>query len=391
MHQCLSLPPCRNAGWLQFLPICTLAAAVLPAGCSRPSAGGVPTTRPAAAVPVLIEKATRNDVPIQLQAIGRVEPFSTVTVRPQVSGQISKVHFIEGMEVKAGDLLFSIDPRPFEAALRRAEAELARDTAMARDAQEEAKRQAELFEKLVATEREHNQAQANADAMQATVRADMAAVEAAKLRLGYCSIVSPITGRTGRRIVDSGNIVQENETALVVINQIAPIHVAFSVPEQHLSDIKARMTATAKLPVFVSIPALSEPPEEGALAFLDNQVDADTGTVRLKARFENDRRRLWPGQFVQVALTLGTHEASTVVPVQAVQTGQKGEFVYVVRDDRTVEMREVMTGDAYDGHIIIRKGVEPGETVVTDGQLRLAPGSLIEVKQGLASAGQAGS
>ena len=360
-----------------------------------------------APLPVTVGTVVQKTVPVQLRAIGNVQAYSTVTVKSRVAGHIVRVYFKEGEDVKKGDLLFMIDPRPFEAALKQAEANLERDTAqvkqaeanLARDtvqeknAKVEAERYKMLFEKgvvarqqydkfrtdweaLIATLQADRAAKANAEA---AVLADKAAVENARLQLSYCSIRSPMDGRTGSLIVQEGNIIKENDANLVVIHQITPIYVAFSVPEQYLGEIKKYMTA-GKLKVQAIVPNNEASPDEGFISFVDNAVDTSTGTVKLKGNFTNKERRLWPGQFVNVVLTLTTEPNAIVVPSQAIQTGQQGQYVFVVKQDMTVESRSVLVGRTIHGETVIQKGLNPDDKVVTDGQLRLYPGAKVEIK-----------
>jgi multidrug efflux system membrane fusion protein len=357
-----------------------LLAGALLTGCDTKGVSGASTGPDAdAAMPVTIATATREDVPVQVQAIGWAEAYATVTIRPQVEGQLTEIHFTEGQQVKIGDLLFTIDPRPFVAALRLSEANLLKDQALAQDAEREANRVTDLFAKNMAADRERDQARANSDAVRAQVQADQAAVENAKLRLEYCTIRSPINGRAGARLVDVGNIVEANKTALVTVNQISPIFVTFSVAERHLSLIKQQMQA-APLAVEARFADEAGDPIIGQLAFVDNQVDTLTGMVRLKAAFPNEDHRLWPGRFVNVALTISKQNDAVVVPTSAVQTGQRGTFVFVVRGDSTVEMRPVSVGANVHERTVLSEGVQAGEVVVTDGQLRLTPGAKVRSK-----------
>jgi multidrug efflux system membrane fusion protein len=362
------------------LRIVVLSTGALLAGCETKGVSGASAGPDAdAAMPVAVATAMREDVPIQVQAIGWAEAYATVTIRPQVEGQLTEIHFTEGQQVKIGDLLFTIDPRPFVAALRLAEANLLKNQALAQDAEREANRVTELFTKNMAADRERDQARANSDAVRAQVQADQAAVENAKLRLEYCTIRSPIDGRAGARLVDVGNIVEANKTALVTVNQISPIFVTFSVAERHLSLIKQQMQAA---PLTVETRFADEPsdPIIGRLAFVDNQVDTLTGMVRLKATFPNEDHRLWPGRFVNVSLTISKQQDAVVVPTSAVQTGQRGAFVFVVRGDNTVEMRPVTVGANMHERTVLSEGVQAGEVVVTDGQLRLTPGAKVRSK-----------
>ena len=334
----------------------------------------------ALAVPVTVATAVQKTVPIEVQVIGNVEAYSTVSVKSLVAGQLERVHFREGQDVKQGQLLFSIDHRPFEAALQQAEANLAKDMAQQKLALVQAKRYAQLEAEGIVSHEQYDQVQTTAESSDALVRADRAAIENAKIQLDYCTIASPLEGRTGSLMVHEGNVVKANDIALVVINQINPIYVSFAVPEQHLAAIKARM-ASHTLGVTAVIPGEEQQPMHGDLTFVDNTVDNATGTIRLKGTFANSGRRLWPGQFVNVILTLGEQPNSIVIPSQAVQTGQAGTYVFVVKPDRTVEMRPVGVDRSLDGETVVSRGLRAGETVVTDGQLRLVPGARIEVKK----------
>ncbi len=330
-------------------------------------------------VPVVVAKVVRKTAPVELRAIGNVEAYSTVSVKSQVEGQLESAHFREGQDVKKGDLLFTIDRRPFEAALKQAEATLARDVVQATQARADAERHRKLFEQGILSKEQFDQSQANSDALEAAVRADQAAAERARIQLGYCTLRSPLDGRTGSLIVHEGNVVKANDASLVVINQITPIYVDFSVPEKFLSEIKRHM-ATHPLPVTAAIPGQESDLLEGTLSFVDNSVDAATGTIRLKGTFGNPQRRLWPGQFVNVKLELAGQPDAILVPSQAVQTGQQGQFVFVIKPDSTAEVRPVVVDRALEGETVIEKGLRPGEEVVTDGQLRLFPGVRVEIK-----------
>lgn len=356
---------------------------VLLESCSSSNApvkASAPSGFPAIAVSAGV--AERKTVPAVLHAIGTVEAYSTVTVKSLVDGQIESVHFTQGQEVKAGDLLFSIDPRPFRALLDQVQANLARDTAQAKNAEAQAERYTSLYQAGIVSKDQYDTYRTNADALQAAVRADQAAVETAKLNLNYCSIHSPLDGRTGDLLVHAGNVVKNNDTSLLVINRLTPIYVDFSVPEQFLQDIKKNM-AERKLPVQAVIASDKARPALGVLTFVNNMVDSSTGTILLKGQFPNGDRRLWPGQFVDVYLTLSSQVNATVVPSQAVQRGEKGLYVYVIKADLTAEFRPVEVGNTYQGDTVVEKGVEPGEKVVTDGQLALFPGAKVTLKTAL--------
>ncbi len=356
--------------------LAAFAGLVIAAGClQKHDPPGAPPE-----VPVTVSTVVQKTVPVQVRAIGNVEAYSTVSIKAQVAGELTAVHFREGQDVHRGELLFSIDRRPFEVALRQAEANLARDQARAENARIQARRYAKLLQEGVVSSQQNDQAAAEANALDAAVRADQAEIDKAKLDLQYCAIAAPIDGRTGSLIVHRGNLVKVNDNPpLVIINQVNPIHVNFALPEQDLAEVRKFMAA-GTLRVEVLLPDEPGRPERGALSFVDNAVDSTTGTIRLKAAFANQQRRLWPGQFVNVALTLTQQTGALVVPTPAVQTGQAGQYVYVVRPDGTAESRPVVVGRTIQDETIIERGVQPGETVVTDGQLRLVPGAKVKVK-----------
>jgi multidrug efflux system membrane fusion protein len=332
-------------------------------------------------VPVRTAVSATRTVPVQIRVIGNVEAYATVSIKSQVNGRLEKVHFREGDDVRQGALLFTIDSRTFEAALRQARAALARDLAQERYAREQVRRYGELLREGIVSRDQYEQLQANADALTETVRADRAAVDDAAVMLGYCFIRSPIDGRTGSLMVQSGNLVRANDDpVLVTINRINPIYVTFSVPEKELAEIRKHMEA-GDLKVEALIPNDSGPAEQGSLSFLDNAVDAATGTIKAKGTFANSGKRLWPGQFVDVVLTLATIPHAVVVPSQAVQMGQEGEYVFVVKPDRTVTYRQVSAGETHNGDRVIMKGLAAGETVVIDGHLNLVPGAAVTIRQ----------
>ena len=332
-------------------------------------------------VPVTVGKATARSVPVQVEVIGNVEPYSNVSVRAQMAGQIERACFSQGQDVKKGQLLFTLDRRPFQAALNQLEANLARDQAQLANARAQAERNEKLFQAGIISKDQYDTFRTTAQAQEATVRADQAGIENAKISLSYCSVYSPIDGRTGSYQVYPGNIAKENDTVLVVINQLQPIYVMFSVPEQYLSDIKSYQ-ARGQVRVEARIPNDAHPPALGELTFIDNMVDTTTGTLKMRATFPNPDKRLWPGQFVNVAMRLAVEPHATVVPSQSVQTGPTGKYLFVVNADSKAELRPVSAGETVEGETVIEKGVVPGETVVTDGQLLLAPGSKVEFRKG---------
>jgi len=357
-------------------------------------------------VPVSVAKATQESVPTELRVVGTVEASAIVQIKSQVSGQLLRVSFTEGQNVAKDDLLFEIDPRPYEEALRQAEANVARDRAqigqseasLARDAaqakynQSDADRYAELAKAGVVARSQADQAKTSADVARESARAtqaaiesakaaldsDLSAVSTAKLNLSYCQIRSPLSGRTGNLLVHAGNLVKANDVPLVVIHQVSPIFVNFNLPEQHLASVR-RLNANHKLAVRVFAQDDPKRAASGTLSVIDNTVDSATGTIHLKATFDNKEGVLWPGQFVTSVLTLDTIQGATVVPAEAVQAGQQGQFIYVVGPDNKVAMRVVTAGRAFGKKMVIEKGIAPGDTVVTDGQLRLFPGAEVQL------------
>jgi len=348
-----------------------LAASALSVGCEKPQPKDPPP------VPVTAAIAERRAVPRTLEATGSVEPVATVAVQSQVTGVLQRVNFSEGQDIRAGQVLFEIDARPYRARLDGAQAALARDVAQLGTVQENARRLEELGPDYV-TRQQIEQAQANAAALAATVQADSSAVAAARLELQYATIRSPIAGRAGSLLVRPGNLVRANEgDPLVVINQLSPILVRFSLPATHLADVRSYRPETL---VVRARPAGGEE-SEGTLAFVDNAVDSATGTILLKGRFGNKDGALWPGQFVTVSLQMEVDDGALVVPSKAVIAGQQGAYVFVVKSDRTTEVRNVRVARAAGDMTVLDGGVEPGERVVTDGQLRLTAGVKVEVKE----------
>jgi multidrug efflux system membrane fusion protein len=376
------------------------------ASAGRGARGG--TRGAGGAVPVLTARAVQKPVPVTISAVGTVEAISSVQVRAQVSGQLTAIHFAEGHEVRQGQPLFSLDPRPFEAALHQAEAVLARDTATLQNAQALQARDDTLFQRGLIAREEYETQRSSTAALAATVEADKAAIETARLSLQYAEITAPITGQTGSLGAHTGDLVRANDTnPLVVINQLAPVYVTFSVPGRYLSDIR-RYQAQKPLSVTAGGPAPASSPAggpatqadgtagadraasttgsqargaaaaaQGVVTFMDNTVDPDTATIRLKGTFPNASHELWPGAFVPVTLNLTTETGAVVVPVRAVQTSQDGQYVFVIKADRTAEMRMVKVGRQQGDEIVIAEGVSSGEEVVTDGHLRLTPGARV--------------
>jgi multidrug efflux system membrane fusion protein len=376
------------------------AAILVVAACSAKkaqTAGGPPP------VPVTVATAASESVPVEIRVVGAVEPSSTVQIKSQVAGELVQVRFTEGQNVEKGQLLFEIDARPYEEALRMAEANVARDQAQLKqseatrlrdvaslkNADADADRYAALQKEGVVSRQQADAARTGADVLKESIRADEAAIESArasmnadvsavataKLNLSYCRIQSPVSGRTGNLLVQAGNLVKVNDVPLVVINRIAPIFVSFSVPEEQLAEVRARYASGSRLGVEVMAQEAPGAPSHGVLTVVDNTVDNTTGTIKLKATVPNDDRRLWPGQFVNVVLTLNTQKDATVIPSEAVQAGQQGSFVYVVKPNKTVEARIVTVGQTLERRVVIDKGLAAGERVVTDGQLLLFPGA----------------
>ncbi len=421
--------------WRYIKQVLPLALVLFSFCCSADTEG---KQRNRSTAPVTVGSVVEKDVPVQLKAIGNVEPYSSVSIKSMVSGQLFKTAFEEGQAVKKGDLLFVIDPRPYEAALKQAQAILEKDLSLVKQAEAnrardqsqvkhtealltkdlvhaklakvQVERYAALAKKGNVSKEQYDQVRTNSDALEASVLADRASmeearaslraseatveharaavrasragVENARLRLAYCTIHSPLYGRTGNLHIKNGNIIKANDVVLVDINQVHPIYVAFSVPEQHLGDIRRHM-AREELKVKVSVPGEGNRAEEGVLTFVDNSVDRTTGTIRLKGTFPNARDRLWPGQFVDVALILTTECGAIVVPSEAVQIGQEGPYVFVVTPDLTAEYRKVTVSRSLSGETVVARGVRPGERVVTDGYLRLTPGTKVEIKADL--------
>ncbi len=348
--------------------------------CSRqPSvpAGVMKSGQPA---PVTVAKAIVSNVPVQLQAVGHVTAFSTVAVRSRVDGTLESVHFAQGDIVKLDQLLFKLDARPFEAALNQSKGNLAKDIALERNAEVQEQRNAVLLQQKIVSQDVYDQSRAAADSLRATVVADQAAVTNAQLLLAYCYIRSPITGRAGTLLVNAGNVVKNQDTILVTLNQTQPIYVDFSVPQQELPRIREAMAAAGKLKAEAKVPGYQGLPPAGELVIINNQVDPNTGTILLRAVFPNKEELLWPGQFANVTLTLAVLTNAVVLPAQAVQVGQQGEYVFLVTPERTVQMQVVALGERFDEQRVVRKGLRPGQEVVTTGQVRLAPGMKVLVQ-----------
>ena len=385
--------------WLAFF-----ASLVLVSSCKAPAKAQF--AGPPPPVPVSVAVATEEAVPVELHAIGTVEASAVIQVKPQVQGELTKAYFTEGAMVNQGDLLFEIDKREYIDAQRQAEAALARDTALlaqseanlahdtaqSKYADADAERYAQLVKEGIVSHSQNEQFRSNAEALRQSMRADQAAIDSARaamasdqaaidrarLDVTFCEVRSPVTGRAGNLLIHAGNLVKANgDNAVVVINQVTPIWVSFAVPEQHLEAIRQN-SAMRKLTVQVTPQENSGRSVRGTLSVIDNTVDTNSGTIHLKATFDNEARLLWPGQFVNVSMTLDTQKNAILVPSEAVQAGQQGQMVYVIKPDQTVEPRPVKVGPAHAGKVVVEQGVAAGETVVTDGQLRLYPGARIQ-------------
>ncbi len=362
---------------------CLTVAITLLTGCSGKKAGPPPR------VPVVVGKVTAQSEPLSLNAVGFVEPIEAVSVKAQVSGVVTAVNFIEGQDVSAGQTLFQIDPRPFQAALNAAKAQLARDSSQAANAEIQAKRYSDLVQKDYVTKEQYDAARTQAEALKSTMQADEAAVEEARLNLGYSSVTAPISGRTGSLLVKKGNVARANDLPLVTINQIRPIRVRFDLPENQLPQVR-KYSSKNRLEVHVRTDRSGSYSEvKGRLGFMDNEVDANTGTFTLKAEFPNQDRSLWPGQFVDVELILTVEPDVLTVPSGAVVTGQDGTFVYSIDSDNKAVKRTVKVNRILESVAVIDEGVKAGETVVTDGQMRLVPGAVVEIKTDAAKPGSA--
>ncbi|MFZ1910535.1 MAG: efflux RND transporter periplasmic adaptor subunit [Burkholderiales bacterium] len=369
------------------LSVAGIALAVVLAGTAAThfaaDSGANEKKRPARppAVPVSIAVATERNIPVILRAIGNVDAYSTVAIKARVDGQIVEVNFREGQVVRKGEVLFRLDARPFEAALRQAEANLARDRASRDQARSQERRYFDLLEKHFVSNEAYTQIRTAAETAEAALKASEAAVETARLNVQYCTIRSPIEGYVGRVLLQLGNMVKANDTiSLVVINQVQPIYVTFAIPEQQLAEIRRHM-ADGPLEVKVlSSDARHNQLADGRLVFIDNAVDQSTGTIKLRAQFDNHDLMLWPGQFVNVSVKLYEQHDALVVPSLAVQTGPEGEFVFVLKPDKTIEVRKVQIARTEGDLAVISAGLAKGETVITHGQLRLAPGVQVVVR-----------
>ena len=331
------------------------------------------------AIPVMTANVITKEIPVEIKTFGNVQAHSSIQVKAEVGGNLARVHFRKGQSIRQGDLLFSIDSRSYKAALDQANANLARDRALEKNALINAERSKELLKQGFISRSDDDTAQANASSLTAVVKADEAAIVNAKLQVEHCSIRSPINGKAGDILVPEGTLVKANDVPMVTINQIRPIDVFFSIPQEELPAVRRQM-AVRKLKVMASLPQNNRPPEAGDLFFIDNTIDKTTGTIQIGGLFSNDREFLWPGQYVNVTLVLSVQKDALVVPSVAVQTGREGKFVFVAKPDNTVEARPVIAHMADGEETVIEKGLQAGERVVTDGQLGLVPGAKIDIK-----------
>jgi len=346
--------------------------------CTKGKETEKPKGRPPA--PVLVTTATTRTLPVVLESVGTVESISQVSVKSMVNGEVKKVHFTEGQDVVKGQVLFTIDPRQYDAAIRKGEADLARIKAQLATARSNADRYGKLVKDGIVTAEQYDNFRTQAESLEADYVAQQANIDSIKVQLSYCTIRSPISGRTGNLLINAGNVVKANDTiSLVTINQIRPIYVTFSIPERDLSRIRQFLNK-GKMKVDARLPGDNGQPETGEVTFLDNAVDPATATIKLKGTFANPKTRLWPGQFVSVQLNLASLADVVAVPTQAVQTGQQGQYVFVVTGD-TAELRPVKTGVAFEGVTVVEQGLRPGETVVVDGHMRVVPDGKVTARQ----------
>ena len=363
---------------------CPLTAVLLVSGCTKKEqvqvAGGSGGRPPA---PVVAATVEQQDIPVQIKAIGNVEAYQTVQIRSQVNGQIQKIFFKEGEDVRQGQQLFQLDKRPFQADLEKAIGQMKHDQAQAENSRIQAERYSGLEKEGIVSHEQGGQLSAQAKADASAVDADKAAIDSARVQLQYTDIPAPINARAGALMINLGNLVKANDTPyLVQLNQVTPIYVTFFVPESNLDRVRQRFAA-GQVKVLAYPKGQTDGSGEGWLTFIDNGVDTTTGMFKLKATFQNKDRRLWPGQFVDVALELSTQKNAVVVPTKAIQTGQQGEYVYVVRADSTAEARPVKTVGAYQNLTVIADGLKPGEQVIVNGHLRVAPNAKVMVQSTL--------
>lgn len=382
------MPICKKNRNILILSIFLMLSLGFVQGCKKgsDSAGGKDGAGKKGAAPVVVAEALTKDVPVQITAVGNIQALSTVNIKSQVEGEIASVHFKEGQEVKAGDPILGIDARMYDAQLRQAEASLLKNKAQLLNTKKQLERYASILRKGI-TEEQYDNLSANAASLEASIKSDESMIDAAKLRVSYCSIKAPVSGVTGSLKVSKGNIVKanDNDRPLVTINQIKPIYAVFSVPEKNLAEIRKlmdekKLEVTAQLSDQVSSKDIK--PVRGSLSFIENSVDVATGSIQMKASFPNEDAGFWPGQFVNITLGLGIKKGAVTVPSQAILSGQKGEYVLVVKEDETVDFRIVKPGATINGETVINEGVTAGEKVVTDGQMKIAPGAKVKIAEG---------
>ncbi len=372
---------------LILMGLLTLSALMF-SGCGSEKKADPAKARRDRPVPVTVSPVLEKTIPVQIKAIGNVEAYATVSIKSRVGGELRQISFRGGQDVNKGDLLFTIDPDPYEVTLKQTQANLAKSMALLKKAEEDRARYADLVQKEYISQEQYDQSRTNVDALKAQIKADQAAVDNARLQVSYCYIRAPLSGRTGDLLADKGNMIkaQDDNKSLVVINQIQPIYISFAIPEQNLGEIK-KYAAAGQLKLKAMVPKDGEYPEEGTLSFMDNTVDKATGTIKLKGTFPNKARHLWPGQFVNVVLDLTAQSNALVVPSQALQTGLEGQYVFIVRPNLTAETRPVVIGRPFNGQTVIEKGLQAGEKVVTDGQFQLISGTKVQIKNELESKG----
>ena len=357
------------------LPAVLLAAALL-SGCEKQAPASL--ERPPA--PVAISDAIARDVPVYIDAVGKIVAREVVSIQPQVSGRVTKIHFTDGADVKAGDVLFTIDPRPFQAQLQQAEANLAQGQAALNLAKINFARVESVTDSRAVSRQDYDAKRNAVEVAEAQLQQGRAALDSARLNLDYCTIRAPIGGRAGQRLVDLGNVVTANSTSLLVIQRLDPIYADFTVTENDLTSVQRNM-ARRSLRVEVRLPDQEEQPRTGQLTFLDNSVQEGSGTVKLRATIDNKDRRFWPGRFAKIRLVLDRVENAVLVPADAPQMSAKGSFVYVVKPDSSAELRLVKIGQRQGDLVVVEQGVKPGERVVVSGQLGVTPGGKVRIAQ----------
>ena len=360
-----------------FIALTALTISCLPlTGCAKKVEK--PKGRPPALV--ITALATVQNIPVMIKAIGNMEASEVVAIRSQISGQLTNVAFREGQEVAKGSLLFQLDARSYQAELKKAEASLARNQTIMKNATKDYERYSQLVKDGIVTQEQAEGYRTKAESAAADVAADKASVENARTQLSFCTITSPISGRLGALVTDRGNVIKANDTVLVTINKLTPINASFTINDKELAALKSQMAA-GKVSVSAEVPGTTGLKEKGIITFIDNSIDAATGMIRIKASFDNSKKLLWPGQFVNLSLTMAVLNNAVVVPSQAIQTGQNGQFVFVVTKENSAEIRPVSTGPAALGVTVITKGLQAAEQVVIDGQMRVIPGGKVETKQ----------